>query len=36
VRESRSIASLMLEPVDGEPLHAFRTGQRAILMGTDS
>jgi ferredoxin-NADP reductase/MOSC domain-containing protein YiiM len=27
VRESRSIASFVLEPVDGEPLPAFRPGQ---------
>jgi ferredoxin-NADP reductase len=27
VRESRSIASLVLEPVDGEPLPAFPPGQ---------
>jgi ferredoxin-NADP reductase len=27
VRESRSIVSFVLEPVDGEPLPAFRPGQ---------
>jgi ferredoxin-NADP reductase/MOSC domain-containing protein YiiM len=31
VRESRSIASMVLEPVDGEPLPAFRPGQFLTL-----